>query len=110
MTKQHPDEDRANRVVILEGSPLGTPLAKMFDSLEAAEPFLLGRIRANVPVNLRDRLERALADRIVSEDGIAAVSEVIAGKLAFLRAVTAAYAERITIVLRRWDEDDDARR
>jgi len=78
--------------------------------LEAAEPFLLGRIRANVPVNLRDRLERALADRIVSEDGIAAVSEVIAGKLAFLRALTAAYAERITIVLRRWDEDDDARR
>jgi len=110
MTKQHPDEDRANRVVILEGSPLGTPLAKMFDSLEAAEPFLLGRIRANVPVNLRDRLERALADRIVSEDGIVAVSEVIAGKLAFLRALTAAYAERITIVLRRWDEDDDARR
>ncbi len=110
MTQQLPDEERPNRVVILEGSPLGTPMAKMFESLEDAEPFLLGRIRANVPVNLRDRLERALADRIVSEDGVAAVSEVIAGKLAFLRAVTAAYAQRITIVLRRWDEDDDARR
>lgn len=112
MTQPIPDEDRANRIVILEGAPLGTPLVKTFDSLEAAEPFLLSRVRANAPVNLRQRLERALEDRIVSEDGVAAVSEVIAGKLAFMRALTAAYAQRITIVLRCGDEDedDDARR
>ncbi len=110
MTQQLLEEGRSTYVVILEGSPLGTPIARTFDSLNDAEPFLLDRIRVNVPVNLRDRLERALTERIVSEDGVAAVSEVIAGKLVFLRAVTAAYAQRITIVLRRADEEEDARR
>ncbi|WP_395707621.1 hypothetical protein, partial [Casimicrobium huifangae] len=81
-----------------------------FATIEEAEPFVLTRVRANAPVNLRERMEKAIAERIVSEDGIAAVSEVIGGKLAFLRGLAQSYAPRVTIVLRRWDDDDDARR
>lgn len=110
MSTQPPDEQDANRFVILEGSPLGTPMVQMFNTLEAAEPFVLSRVRANAPVNLRERMEKAISERIVSEDGVAAVSEVIGGKLAFLRALVQAYAPRVTIVLRRWTEDDDLRR
>lgn len=110
MPQSIPDEQDANRVIILEGSPLGTPLAKSFETLDQAERFVLDRVRANTPVNLRERMEKAIADRVVSEDGIAAVSEVIGGKLAFLRGLVQAYAPRVTIVLRRWTEEDDARR
>ena len=48
---------------------------------------MLTQVRANAPVNLRERMEKAIAERVVSEDGIAAVSEVIGGKLAFLRGL-----------------------
>lgn len=109
MPQHIPDEQGASRVVVLEGSPLGTPVATAFPTLEEAEPHVLARVRANALVNLRERMEHAISERIVSEDGVAAVSEVIGGKLAFLRALTAAYAPRVTIVLRRQD-DDDARR
>ena len=110
MSTRIPDEQDANRIVILEGSPLGTPMAKSFATIEEAEPFVLTRVRANAPVNMRDRMDKAIAERIVSEDGVAAVSEVIGGKVAYLRALAQAYAPRVTIVLRRWDDDDDARR
>ena len=46
---------------------------------------MLTRVRANA--GERERMEKAIAERIVSEDGIAAVSEVIGGKLAFLRGL-----------------------
>ena len=107
---QHQDETEANRLVVLEGSPLGTPMAKSFASIEEAESFILTRIRANVSPKLLARFEQALADKLVSEDGIAAVSEVIAGKLSFIRALASAYAPKIAITTRRYDEEDDARR
>jgi hypothetical protein len=106
----HQDEQQANRVVVLEGSPLGMPLAKSFGTIEEAEPFVVERIRATVSPRLRDRFEKALADKVVSEDGIAAVSEVIAGKLSFIRALASSYAPKIAITTRRYDDEDDARR
>ena len=57
---------------------------------------MLTRVRANASVNLRERMEKAIAERIVSEDGIAAVSEVIGGKPAFLRGLAQSYAPRVT--------------
>lgn len=107
---QHQDETEANRLVVLEGSPLGTPMAKSFASIDDAEAFILTRIRANVSPKLLARFEKALADKVVSEDGIAAVSEVIAGKLSFIRALATSYAPKIAITTRRYDEEDDARR
>ncbi len=106
----HQDEQEANRVVVLEGSPLGTPMAKSFATIEEAEPFIVSRIRANVSANLSARFERAVTEKIVSEDGVAAVSEALAGKLSFVRALATAYAPRIAITTRRYDDEDDARR
>jgi hypothetical protein len=106
----HQDEQDANRVVVLEGSPLGTPMAKSFSTVDDAESFVITRIRATVSPKLKDRFEKALVDQVVSEDGIAAVSSVIAGKLAFVRALATAYAPKIVITTRRYDDEDDARR
>lgn len=106
----HEDESEANRVVVLEGSPLGTPMAKSFSTVEDAESFIVTRIRATVSPKLKDRFEKALLDQVVSEDGVMAVSSVIAGKLAFVRALATAYAPKIAITTRRYDEEDDARR
>ena len=106
----HEDEQEANRVVVLEGSPLGTPMAKSFSTVEEAESFVITRIRAAVSPQLKDRFEKALVDQVVSEDGIAAVSSVLAGKLAFTRALAKAYAPKIVITARRYDDEDDARR
>ena len=107
---RHEDETEANRVVVLEGSPLGTPLAKSFATVDEAEGFVVTRIRATVSPKLKDRFEKALADQVVSEDGVKAVSSVIAGKLAFMRALANAYAPKIAITTRRYDDEDDARR
>jgi len=106
----HQDEQDANRFVVLEGSPLGTPLAKSFSTEEDAEAFVVARVRATVSDSLKDRFEKAIADQVVSEDGIAAVSSVLAGKLAFARALAKAYAPKIVITARRYDDEDDARR
>jgi hypothetical protein len=106
----HEDESDANRVVVLEGSPLGTPLAKSFATVEDAENFVIARIRATVSPKLKERFEKALADQVVSEDGVKAVSAVLAGKLAFVRALASAYAPKIAITTRRYDDEDDARR
>lgn len=106
----HQDESNANRVVVLEGSPLGTPMAKSFSTVDEAESFVIDRIRASVSAQLKDRFEKALVDQVVSEDGVAAVSSVLAGKLAFVRALATAYAPKIAITTRRYDDEDDARR
>lgn|GEM_PF-1574758 len=108
--QQHEDESDANRLVIIEGSPLGLPAAKSFASIDDAESFAMERIRANVAPAMRERFEKAVADKVVSEDGVKAVSEVIAGKLAFIRALATSYAPKIAITTRRYDEEDDARR
>ena len=105
MTPQ-PPKLRA-QIVVLEGAPLGTPTATGFDSIEQAEPHVVARVRELVNVVMRARLETALVDRIVSEDGVKAVSEVLTSKLEFLRAVAKAYAPKITITAHRPDEDDD---
>jgi hypothetical protein len=107
---EYQDDRDPNRIIVLEGSPLGTPMAKGFDTVEDAESFVLTRARANVSADLRDRLEKAIAERIVSEDGVKAVSEVLTSKLEFLRALAKAYAPKITITARRYDEEDDSRR
>jgi hypothetical protein len=111
MASNEIDDRDANRVIVLEGTPLGTPVAKSFLNADEAEDFVVARVRANALAPQRERLERALQDRIVSEDGQKATSEVLEGKLAFLRALARAYAPaRITITARRFDDDDDARR
>ena len=107
---EHQDETDANRLVVIEGSPLGMPVAKTFPTIEEAEPFVMSRIRASVQPALRERFEKAVTEKVVSEDGVKAVSEVIAGKLAFVRALATAYAPKIAITTRRYDEEDDARR
>ena len=106
----HQDDQDANRFVVLEGSPLGTPVAKSFSTEDEAEAFVVTRIRATVSDSLKDRFEKAINDQVVSEDGIAAVSSVLAGKLAFTRALAKAYAPKIVITARRYDDEDDARR
>jgi anti-anti-sigma regulatory factor len=104
------DDEGANRFVVLEGSPLGTPMAKAFSTVDDAEAFVITRIRATVSPKLKERFEKALADQVVSEDGVAAVSSVLAGNLAFARALAKAYAPKIVITARRYDDEDDARR
>ncbi len=104
------DEQDANRFVVLEGSPLGTPMAKSFSTEVDAEAFVVTRIRATVAADLKDRFDKAIADQVVSEDGVKAVSSVLAGKLAFARALAKAYAPKIVITARRYDDEDDARR
>jgi hypothetical protein len=106
----HQDDQDANRFVVLEGSPLGTPMVKSFSTEDEAEAFVVMRIRATVSDSLKDRFEKAINDQVVSEDGIAAVSSVLAGKLAFARALAKAYAPKIAITARRYDDEDDARR
>ena len=106
----HEDESDANRVVVLEGSPFGTPMAKSFSTVDEAESFVITRIRAAVSPTLKDRFEKALIDQVVSEDGVKAVSSELAGKLAFVRALANAYAPKIAITTRRYDDEDDARR
>jgi hypothetical protein len=108
--QEHQDESQANRLVIIEGSPLGMPVAKSFANIDEAESFVMGRISANVAPNMRERFDKAVADKVVSEDGVKAVSEIIAGKLAFIRALATAYAPKIAITTRRYDDEDDARR
>lgn len=107
-----PQSDNAHEVhiVVLEGSPLGTPTSKTFSSTDAAEMYVIERIRATVSPDLRERFEKALSDQVVSEDGVAAVSSVIAGKVAFVRSLAAAYAPKIAITSRRYDDDEDADR
>ncbi len=111
MTQENIDDRDANRVVVLEGTPLGTPVAKSFNTADEAEPFVTARIRAHVLPDARERFERAVADRIVSEDGVKATAAVLEGTLAYIRALAKAYAPaRITITARRYDDDDDLRR
>lgn len=94
-------------VVVLEGSPLGTPTSCAFATIEDAEHHLLGRVRALVHPSLRARAESAIADRIVSEDGLKAVAEVLTSKLDFLRALVKAYAPKITITVRQAEVSED---
>ncbi|TAG46948.1 MAG: hypothetical protein EAZ30_11275 [Betaproteobacteria bacterium] len=96
-----------NPVVVLEGSPLGTPTSRTFATVEDAESYVLERVRAQVNPSLKQRAETAIADRIVSEDGLKAVAEVLTSKLDFLRALTKAYAPKITISVRAVEERED---
>jgi hypothetical protein len=105
----HDEQKPANLVTVLEGSPLSTPVAKGFATIEDAEAHILDRVRAGVASSLCDRLETAITDRIVSEDGVKAVAEVLTSKLEFLRALTKAYAPKITISVRNVQQDDDDR-
>jgi hypothetical protein len=97
----HDEQKPANLVTVLEGSPLSTPVAKGFATIEDAEAHILDRVRAGVA--------SSLCDRIVSEDGVKAVAEVLTSKLEFLRALTKAYAPKITISVRNVQQDDDDR-
>lgn len=109
MSAEPIDHPPSHSVVVIEGSPLGTPTTKGFTTVEAAEDFIIERVRANVSTSLRERMEKALADRIVSEDGVKAVAEVLTSKLEFLRAFAKAYASKITISERRVQKDEDER-
>ncbi len=95
------------RFVVIEGSPYGTPVTQRFADEAALREHVIARVRALVKPALRDRLARALEDRVVSEDGVSATSEVIAGTLPFLRALAKAYAPTLAITEKRLDRDDD---
>lgn len=95
------------RFVVIEGSPYGTPVTQGFTDEASLRVHVIARIRALATPALRARMERALEDRVVSEDGVSATSEVIAGTLPFLRALAKAYAPTLAITERRPDRDDD---
>jgi hypothetical protein len=96
------------RFVVIEGSPYGTPATQGFADEESLRTHVLARVRALAAPAQRERVERAIADRVVSEDGVSATSEVIAGTLPFLRALAKAYAPKLAITERRSERDEDA--
>ncbi len=93
--------------VVIEGSPYGTPVTQGFADEASLRAHVITRVRALASPTVRDRLERALEDRVVSEDGVSATSEVIAGTLPFLRALAKAYAPTLAITEKRPERDDD---
>ncbi len=95
------------RFIVLEGSPLGMPKTAGFATEDELRAHVLARLQVLVPADQRARLERAIRDQVVSEDGVRATSEVIAGTLAFLRALCKAYAPSLTITERRVASDED---
>jgi hypothetical protein len=96
----------ASKITILEGN-LSTTSAKGFDTDEAALAHVIVRARAMASPEQKNRLEKALFDRIVSEDGVKATSEVIEGKIAFAKALAKAYAPQLAIVTGSYGKDDD---
>jgi DNA-binding phage protein len=95
------------KITILEGAGLSTTAAKSFDTEAAALAHVIARARALVSTAQTARFEKAVLERIVSEDGEKAVSEVVAGTIPFAKALAAAFAPQITIVTRAWGKDDE---
>jgi hypothetical protein len=96
----------ASKITILEGT-LSTTSAKGFDSEDAALTHVITRARALASPDQKRRLEKALFDRIVSEDGVKATSEVVEGKMAFAKALAKAYAPQLAIVTGSYGKDED---
>ncbi len=96
----------ASKITILEGT-LSTTSAKGFDRDDDALAHIVTRARALAAPEQKGRLEKALMDRVVSEDGVKATSEVIEGKVAFAKALARAYAPQLTIVTGSYGKDDD---
>ena len=95
------------KITILEGSGLTTNAAKSFATESEALAYVIARARALVPAAQKSRFENAVVEKIVSEDGEKAVSEVIAGSLAFAKALAAGFAPQLTIVSGSYGKDDD---
>jgi hypothetical protein len=98
-------------VTVLEGSPSSRtpPTAKKFDEETAMLAYVIARARTYVLPEQKERFERAVFDRIVSEDGVKATSEVVAGAAEFAKALCQAYAPQITLITRPYadDKEDD---
>jgi hypothetical protein len=96
----------ASKITILEGN-LSTTSAKGFDTDAAALAHVVARARALASAEQKRNLEQALLDRVVSEDGVKATSEVVEGTIAFAKALAKAYAPSLTIVTGRYSKDED---
>jgi hypothetical protein len=95
------------KIVVLEGSSFTTQAAQSFETEEAASKFILGRVAALVSGGNKARHDSALRERIVSEDGQKATSEVVEGALAFATAMAKAFAPSVTVVRKRAVKEDD---
>ncbi len=95
------------KITVLEGSGLTTTAAQSFTTEGEALAHVIARARALVPAEQKARFENAIAEKIVSEDGKSAVSEVVAGILPFAKALVAAFAPQLTIISGSYGKDDD---
>ncbi|MFN3629298.1 MAG: hypothetical protein ACK4XK_04440 [Casimicrobiaceae bacterium] len=95
------------RFVVIEGSPYGMPVTHSFADEASLRAHVIERVLALATPATRERVQRAIADAVVSEDGLSATSEVIAGTLPFLRALAKAYAPTLTIAEKRPDPADE---
>ncbi|MCS6996069.1 MAG: hypothetical protein NZ533_03795 [Casimicrobiaceae bacterium] len=96
------------RFIVVEGSPFGRPSTHSFASEEALRAHVIARLRLLVAPAERERLERAIAEGVVSEDGVRATAEVIAGTVPYLRALAKAYAPTLVIAEKRPEAPEDA--
>ncbi len=98
------------KITIVESVGLSTTAAKSFSSETEALAHVVARIRASLPVDQRPRFENSVRDRVVSEDGVYAVSEIVAGTIPFAKALAKAFAPQISIITGSYgkDEDEDA--
>lgn len=96
-------------VTVIEGSPHARtpPTVQKFDDEAALLAHVIARARTYVSAEQAERFERAVAERIVSEDGRKATSEVVAGTVEFAKALCAAFAPQITLVTRPYPDDAD---
>ncbi len=97
----------ANKITVLESSGLTTIAAKSFATEAEALAHVIARARVHIPAAQKSRFEQTLIDRVVSEDGEKAISEVIAGTLPFAKALAKAFAPQLTIVSGQYGQDDD---
>ena len=106
MASPEPQPSASIRFVVIEGSPFGTPKIASFPTETAMREHVLARVRALAAPQMQARIEQAIADRVVSEDGVSATSEVLAGTLAFVRALARAYAPKLTITEKTPAQDE----
>lgn len=95
-----------SKITVLEGTGFTTKAAQSFDNEAAALAHVIARARTYVSPAQLARFENAVAERIVSEDGKKAVSEVVAGSTAFAKALAVAFAPQITVVTGSYGKDD----
>jgi hypothetical protein len=94
------------KMTVLESAGVSSTAVKSFENESQMLAHVIARARTYVLPAQAGRFEKAVIERIVSEDGEKAVSEVVAGTVAFAKALVAAYAPQISIVTKAYGKDD----